>query len=85
MLTRYWFRFAKLRPFSRLSFGCRITAYDQEDAVAILQEHILAKLKEFPEIAEIVPNIDVRTLDQKHVIPHMDPPVWRGVWFPRGF
>jgi hypothetical protein len=28
-------------------------------------------------------DVDVRTLDQGHVIPNMAPPVWRGVWFPR--
>lgn len=39
----------------------------------------------FLEIKEIVPDVDIRTLDQRHVIPNMEVPVVRGVWFPRGF
>lgn len=85
MLTRYWFRFKDLSPFSRLALGCGITAFDQDDAMAILREQVFKKLDLYPQVGEILSNVDIRQLDQKHVIPNMEPPNWRGVWFPRGF
>lgn len=36
-----------------------------------------------PVIREVIEDIDVRDLDQSHVVPHMDDPSIRGVWFPR--
>ena len=84
MLTRYWFRFSNPKPFSSLGLGCGITAYDEDDARAMLNERVFAQLKEYPEIREVIANIDIRTLDQGHVIPNMGIPVVRGVWFPRG-
>ena len=34
-----------------------------------------------PPIRRVVEDVDIKQLDQGHVIPNMDPPVWRGVWF----
>jgi hypothetical protein len=34
-------------------------------------------------LTTVVPDVDIRTLDQAHVIPNMGPVVFRGVWFPR--
>ena len=85
MLTRFWFRYKNLKRFSSLTLGCGITAFDQNDALAILRERVFDRLGESPEIMEIVRDVDIRSLDQGHVIPNMEPPVIRGVWFPRGF
>jgi hypothetical protein len=30
-----------------------------------------------------VPDVDIRTLDAKHVLPNAGPVVVRGVWYPR--
>jgi hypothetical protein len=38
-----------------------------------------------PTISRIVPDMDVSTLDQNHVIPNMGVVVWRGIWFPLAF
>ena len=32
--------------------------------------------------AQVVEDVDVRDLDQKHVIPNMGPPSFKGVWYP---
>jgi len=85
MLTRYWFRFANFRQFSPLALGCGITVKDQEDAITILRERVFSNPNESPEIVEVVPNVDISRLDQGHVIPNMESPLLRGVWFPRGF
>lgn len=53
------------------------------------QARILAeatRAKYFPPEAiflGVVPDVDVRTLDEGHVIPNMGPPAIRGVWYPK--
>jgi len=80
-LHRFWFRFS----FSeKLGLGYGVTAYNYDDAVAILTEIVFSK-REFPPIESVLEDVDISTLDQKHVIPNMEAPVWRGIWYPKGF
>lgn len=83
-LFRYWITFDQLEPYDSLQMGCGITAYTEEDAINILCKTILFG-KKIPKILSIVENIDINSLDEGHVIPNMESPVWRGVWFPKGF
>jgi len=81
MLHRYWIKLTRSSSPSILNLGCGITAYNEEDARGILQEQV------FPvygsrEIIDIVENIDISTLDERHVRLNMGSPVTRGVWFP---
>lgn len=87
-LIRYWFTF----DFSDYEMteipagtllGCGITAFDKEDALILLNS-LVFNGKEMP-IKTIVENVDITSLDQGHVIPNMNPPIYRGVWFPLGF
>jgi hypothetical protein len=71
------------RP-SIINRGCGVTAYDRADALNILQATVFAETS-MPEIVEVIEDVDVRTLDQGHVIPKMGVVVERGVWFPRGY
>ena len=75
MLTRYWFK-TKNGP------GFGITAFSEEDAKIILTDAATTIGKDY-EVLKIIANVDVRTLDQTHVIPNMGPPNLRGVWYPR--
>jgi hypothetical protein len=74
LLTRYWFRV-------RQGLGFGVTAYSIEDA-----RHLFAQASlnvDFDsDVLEIIENVDIRALDQAHVIPNMGPPNLRGVWFP---
>jgi hypothetical protein len=88
-LTRCWFEFDKSTDdLSKyvlglgLGFGCGVTARNYDDALALIDEHLL-RGEPMPPIARVVPDIDVSTLDVGHVIPNMGVPIWRGVWFPR--
>ncbi|MCW2926654.1 MAG: hypothetical protein JWM86_622, partial [Thermoleophilia bacterium] len=36
-------------------------------------------------VDEVTEDVDVRDLDQGHVIPNMGVVVWRGVWYPSGY
>lgn len=88
-MIRYWFEFditatdIHIIPYGTLK-GCGVTAYNYEDAVNIINEKVF-KSNGLPIIKRIVENVDVRTLDQGHVIPNMLPTVARGVWFPPGY
>lgn len=73
-LTRYWFK-----TKNELGFG--ITAFSEEDAKVLLTDAATTIGKDY-EVLEIIPNVDIRALDQNHVIPNMGPPNLRGVWYP---
>ena len=78
-LRYFWIKLAD-RPFE---FGYGITAWNEQDALALFQSDVL--------FGEPVPphtmssDISLAQIDQGHVVPNMVAPTWRGVWFPRGF
>ncbi len=74
-LLRFWFRTAE-------GLGIGATGFSEEDAKALARS-AADRLSLSFEVLEVVADIDVRTLDQGHVIPNMGPPNVRGVWFPR--
>ena len=81
MLHRYWLKF---KPFSQptsISLGCGIAAENIAAALAIFREQILPSEPNC-QIDQIIEDVDIRTLDEGHVRPNMEVPVWRGVWFP---
>jgi hypothetical protein len=86
MLHRYWFTFSPAKDSrlpSALRLGCGVTAFSCEDAISLIQEHLLGG-ERIPPQHEVVEDVDVSTLDAGHVLPNMESPVWRGIWFPKG-
>lgn len=81
MLRRYWFAFASSTTPSGLTLGCGITAFDEGDAKRLLQEKVFSVFGS-AEIVGVISDVDVRTLDEGHVLPNMGSPANRGVWFP---
>ncbi len=75
LLTRFWF------PVPG-HLGVGVTAYTREDAVTLARE-VTAVLGWQVDSARVVENVDIRDLDQKHVIPNMGVCSVRGIWFPR--
>ncbi len=70
-LRRYWFAVPGL-----LGFG--VTAYSIDDARFLLEgEGYLIE----PDV-EVTVDVDVSTLDPKHILPNAGPSSFRGVWFP---
>jgi hypothetical protein len=84
MLKRFWFKFVQLPP-SPLNLGCGITAYDYDDAIVLLKERVFSRSDQVPEIVSFVEDIDISSLNEKHVKPNMEVPVIRGIWFPKGY
>lgn len=88
-LHRYWFRWkldasAGADPVpSRVgsSLGCGVTAVDVEDARNLISA-IALDGGPLPPTADVVEDVDVRTLDEGHVRPNMGDPAVRGVWYP---
>lgn len=72
-LTRFWFR-------TERGFGVGVTASSEAEAWTLAQPVLVERA--CGEILEVVPDIDVSTLDPGHVIPNMHPPNLHGVWFP---
>jgi hypothetical protein len=83
-LKRYWFSFENLGKPSALNLGCGVTAYGYDDAINLLRERVFAG-KELPRIVGCNEDLDVSTLDQKHVLPNIGLVTVRGIWFPQGY
>lgn len=84
---RFWFEFEILSSFGYppgIGIGCGITAFDYTDAINIMDQKIFTGMKR-PPFKKVIENVDIRTLDQGHVIPNMNPPVDRDIWFPIGY
>jgi hypothetical protein len=81
---RYWFRFEKLPNPSAINLGCGVTASDYEDAISLLRERVFGQNGP-PPIEECIENVDVSTLEPKHVAPNLGAVHLRGIWFPQGY
>jgi hypothetical protein len=79
-MHRFWMEFdsAEATRFG-LGAGCGVTAIDVDDALSLLGE-VLGRNPPAP--VHLIEDVDVSTLDPRHVLPNMYPPNERGVWFP---
>jgi len=80
VLRRFWIKTSDPTDPSGLGYG--VTAYDESDALAILS--FVAFQGVAPSVAEIRADVDVRDLDRGRVLPNMNPPNLRGIWYPQG-
>ncbi len=84
-LTRYWFVVFPEDRFGPRNFG--VTAYSKQEGITIITSAVnkieWQGLYQLPDDnTEVIENIDVRLLDQGHVIPNMGVVTFKGVWFP---
>lgn len=88
-LHRFWFMF-DIRsadwswPSSVLRAGLGCTGWSREDCENLIREKVLQG-GGGPPIRSVIEDVDVSTLDPRHVLPNMGSPLRRGIWFPRGF
>ncbi|HEY8830972.1 MAG TPA: hypothetical protein VIM21_00555 [Gemmatimonadaceae bacterium] len=76
MLRRFWF------PLDG-HLGVGVTAATLDEATALAEQ---AKRRFWPDarpLGTARQDIDVKNLDQKHVVPNIGPVGVRGVWYPR--
>ena len=74
LLRRYWFKTKEHR-------GIGVTAYSVDDAKTLI-DSAARRLGWDYEVLEVVEDVDVRDLDQDHVVPNIGPVNFRGVWYP---
>jgi hypothetical protein len=74
MLRRFWF------PMSR-GFGIGVTAATETEAREMAEQ---TRKHYFVDAAftGFVPDVELSSLDQRHVVPNAGPVVVRGVWYP---
>ncbi len=72
-LRRFWF------PATN-HFGVGVTALSEAEARDQARE--VAVRFGWQLSGQVVADVDVRDLDQRHVIPNMGPPNVRGIWYP---
>jgi hypothetical protein len=98
-LRRYWFEFdlASPEPYEgpgisldgpgawipelRLRAGVGVTGIDEVDCRRLIEQPLLQGVV-LPTVSSVIADVDVSTLGQ-HVLLKMEPPVDRGIWFPR--
>lgn len=83
-LRRFWFKFQNttLLP-NEVLLGCGVTAATEAEAALIIQREVFSD-QPLPNYT-VQPDVDISTLDQRHVVPNMLAPIWEGIWFPGGF
>lgn len=83
MPRRYWIHLRNADQFAGLRMGCGVTAFDLDDALVLLQTHVVGD--QSLDVANVIEDVDVRTLDPSHVLPNMGVVTRRGIWFPLGY
>ena len=80
LLTTYWFEFEGWGIGSYAG----VTAYSLDDAKYLLKKHFFKDFlkQELPQIKNIIENVQVKDLDQIHIVPNLGPISERGVWCP---
>lgn len=80
-LHRYWLTFEEGAAPVGCRLGLGVTAWTLDDALAVAREALrLGQLVP----ASVTEDIDVSTLDAGRVLPNMEAPNERGVWYPMG-
>jgi hypothetical protein len=62
---------------------CGVTAFSIDDAKALIETRVFPG--GLPLVTKLIEDVDVSTLDANHIRPNMEPPNWRGIWYPRGY
>ena len=72
-MRRFWIEFEPPLGVHKhpamTSAGCGVTALSVEDALFLLKHHIFPN--GLPEIGKLVEDVDISTIDQRHVVPNM--------------
>ena len=76
-LRRFWF------PLPG-HIGIGVTAASEAEARELAEAARIACWPDSVPLGAVIIDVDIQFLDQRHVVPNMEPPVGPGVWYPRG-
>ena len=74
LIRRFWFE-------TNIYYGIGVSAYSLDDAKNLI-EQMLPSLNFNKEVIDVIEDVNIRTLDQHHVIPNMGLVNLRGIWYP---
>jgi hypothetical protein len=74
-LRRFWFGLS-------VGLGIGVTAATEVEAKAMAEAERGQSFQN-ATITSVISDVDVSTLDPKHILPNIGPSVVRGVWYPR--
>ena len=85
ILKRFWFIVFPEDRFGPRNFG--VTAYSKSEGKELIIDSLnklnLQSLSaNLTDTIEVIEDIDIRLLDQGHVIPNLGIVTFKGVWFP---
>jgi hypothetical protein len=85
MLKRYWIILSPNNRFGANNIG--VTAVTLQQAKTLVKENLrnlgwTQVLEESIDNAEAIENIDIRTLDENHVVPNIGVVSRQGIWYP---
>jgi hypothetical protein len=78
LLTRFWFIAA---DGDRLP-GIGVTAFSLDDAERLIDDEITLR---GITLLSVIKDVDIRSLDQDHIVPNIGPVNFRGIWYPNFF
>lgn len=85
-LKRFWFITFPENPYGPKNIG--VTAYSKDHAITLIANEALKNsfiellAKKIGDGTEVIEDIDINMLDQKHVIPNMGVVTFQGIWYP---
>jgi hypothetical protein len=80
-LSRFWLKFDGGDMRHGLGYG--VTAWTEDDALQIVQSDVLGGAP-LPTVT-LRADVDISMLDAGHILPNMESPNRRGIWYPRGY
>ena len=78
-LETFWISFPQDQ---NLAFGIGVTAYSEEDALALIKKQGVDKWFLDAREIKIAHGVRIEDLDQRNVVPNIGPLQLRGVWYP---
>lgn len=78
-LVRFWFEFEAGRT-RRIG----VTAWTMEDAEALVTAKVFRGAP-MPSPLTVIEDVDINQIAPNHVLPKVESPDVRGIWFPRGY
>jgi hypothetical protein len=83
-LRKFWFRFETLPRPTAVNLGCGVTAYNRDDALNLLREHVFGPYG-LPPIVECIEDVELDQIEKKHARPNIGDTERHGIWFPLGY
>jgi hypothetical protein len=82
LLHRYWVTFDPSDERARrAALGYGVTAFTIKDALSLVSSEAFPG-EPLPPVDRVVEDVDISTLDPRHVLANAGDPVRRGIWYP---